>query len=233
MNIYDKQIMQGKMLAQMPQFKEKETKALRDIEQALKISSTPYVALSWGKQSGVLMHLVFRVDPTVPGVFWRGPESDLIANFSEVAKQFQEKWKIKYIEQFCEHDFKNTARDWQEENKKDCVFMGLCEDESNARRRTLAKANANNIFHYKNNTIRCCPLRQWTNQDIAAYVAKHGVPMLSTYHKFGFDVRTAARIKFGTSFTERGFDLLSGRQQEELLTSQEKRKEKKQNNEQL
>jgi len=101
--------------------------------------------------------------------------------------------------------------------------MGLCKDESKARKHTLSKADQNNIFRYQDGTIRCCPLRHWTNQDVAAYVAKYDVPMLSTYHKFGFDVRTAARIKFGTSFTELGFDLLSGCQQEKLLEAQAKR----------
>jgi len=110
LNIYDQQIAQGRMLMQFRQFKEKELKALQDIGAALKIASSPYVALSWGKQSSILMHQVFRVNTTIPGVFWVGPESDIIANFSEVARQFQEKWNIIYLEQFCEHDFKNTAK---------------------------------------------------------------------------------------------------------------------------
>jgi 3'-phosphoadenosine 5'-phosphosulfate sulfotransferase (PAPS reductase)/FAD synthetase len=224
-NIYEKQLTEGLMLSKMPQFRLKVDKALKDIKIALSLSKNQYVALSWGKQSSVLMHLVFRVNQKIPGVFWRGPESDIIANFTEVSKQFINKWNIIYIEQYCEEDFKNTARDWQINNMMDCVFMGLCEHESNARRCTLGKADKNNIFHYKNNTIRCCPLKTWSNMDIAAYVAQNNIPMLKTYHKFGFDARTAARIKFGTSFTELGFDLLSGREQGELLEAQKKRKE--------
>jgi hypothetical protein len=90
-------------------------------------------------------------------------------------------------------------------------------------------------FDNQNFQIDFIPIAEnnWEIAQTYGFYDPLGNIMGKTYHKFGFDVRTAARIKFGTSFTERGFDLLSGRQQEELLTSQEKRKEKKQNNEQL
>lgn len=227
MNLFDKQLKEGLFLSKMPQHKAKVTKALKDISFAISHTEKPYVALSWGKQSTVLMHLVFTLDTEIPGIFWKGPDSDIICNFNEIRDSFLNKWKIKYIEEYCEKDFKKTAKKWTRENHYDCVFMGLVEDESRNRKRTLNYADENNLFYYKDGTKRSCPLKKWNNMDIAAYVSMVGLPMLATYHIYGFDVRTSARIKFNEkSFTERGFDLLTSRQKNELLTNQAKRKVK-------
>lgn len=220
MGIFDNQLREGKMLAMLPAHKRKAEKAKADIIKMLELCQSPYVSLSWGKQSICLMHMVYTVNPNIEGVFWRGAETNIIADFDNVIKQFRAKWNINYQEQFCEYDFKNQARQWGIKNNKDGVFIGLVRDESKARRFTLAKADEHNIFAYKNETRRCCPLRYWSNTDIAAYVALYDLPMLSTYRKFGFDVRTSARIKIdGKSFTERGLDYLTSEQQEKLTQS--------------
>lgn len=230
MNIFDQQIKEGRLWATLPQFKCKVLNAKRDIEAMLSLCPNSYVALSWGKQSSVLMHLVFSIVPNIVGVFWRGPESEIIANFNEVKEKFISKWPIKYCEEYCEQDFKKAAREFPMMNNFSGVFIGIVKIESKGRKYTLGKGDKNNIFRYKTGVYRCCPLSDWNNLDIAAYVAVNDIPMLYTYHRFGFDVRTSARIKMGgKSFTERGFDLLTTKKQEELLYSQKQRELEKNN----
>lgn len=225
MGIYEQQLAQGKLLAMMPDHKRKVQKALADIRQMLTVCDTPYVSLSWGKQSICLMHLVYQVDQTVLGVFWRGPETHLIADFDDVIPEFCITYPINYHEEFCETDFKTQARQWGIDNRKDGVFMGLVREESKARRYTTAKADSHNIYQYSNGFLRSTPLRLWSDIDIAAYVAIHNLPMLSTYRKYGFGVRTSARIKMdGKSHTEKGMDYLTNEQQSRVIESQRRRK---------
>lgn len=226
MGIYERQLAEGKLLAMMPDHKRKVQKALADIEQMLAACRSPYVSLSWGKQSICLMHLVYRVDQTIPGVFWRGPETHLIADFDDVMLEFCVAYPINYHEENCEYDFKKQAWQWGLDNGKMGVFMGLVREESKARRYTLAKANVHNIYRYSDGLLRSTPLRLWGDMDIAAYAALHKLPMLSTYRKYGFGVRTSARIKIdGKSHTEKGMDYLTSEQQSQVIDSQWRRKD--------
>lgn len=217
MTIYEKQLAAGRMVAVLPPFAQKVTKALDDIRAMLTVAPTSYVALSWGKQSTVLAHLVFQVDATIPGVFWRGSETNIIADFNAVRDTFLTACPMPYQEEFCAVDFKTQARQWSRDQAMQGVFIGMVSDESQKRKYALAKADAQNIYRYADGFLRSCPLRQWSNLDIAAYVATHNIPMLSTYRRYGFDARTSARIKRGgASYTERGYDYLSRRDQSRL-----------------
>ena len=222
MGIYDDQLRQGRLLALMPQYKKKVAKALEDIKQMLMLCKSPYVSLSWGKQSSTLMHMVYSLDSSVPALFFRGPDTNIIADFDKVMKQFQAKWPIIYFEIEREFSYKERARQWEAETGKDGVFMGFARHESKARKYTLAKADANNIFVYKSKFLRSCPLRFWSDMDIAAYVATHEIPMLSTYHRLGFTARTSAGMHIGRA-SEIGMDSLTDEQRERLLAAQRKR----------
>lgn len=224
MGIYERQLAEGKLLAMMPDHKRKVQKALADIRQMLEKCKSSYVSLSWGKQSICLMHLVYQVDQTVQGVFWRGPETHLIADFDDVMLEFCVTYPINYHEENCEYDFKKQARQWGLDNDKTGVFMGLVREESKARRFTLAKSDEYNIYQYGDGFLRSTPLRLWSDMDIAAYAASNNLPMLSTYRKYGFSVRTSARIKIdGKSHTEKGMDYLTSEQQSQVTKSQRRR----------
>lgn len=215
------------MLSGMPWFADKVNKALDDIKHALTISHHPYVSLSWGKQSVVMMHLVWTVDKSIPAVFWRGEETSIINDFDEVIRQFCARYPLNYQEEFCQHSFKEQARQWTRDNKKDLLFMGLVRFESKGRKKTLEAGDAHNIFIYQSGLLRSCPLHDWTNEDIAAYHALHDLPVLSTYRKYGFDARTSARIKLGCdSYTERGLDYLTEDQKHRLMDLKHERETK-------
>lgn len=216
-NIYDQQIAAGRILAMMPQWKRKEQKALDDIREMLRRCSRPYVSLSWGKQSTCLMHMVYRIAPSVDGWFFREVETDIIADFNSVIEQFLEKWPINYHEEMAYNaDIEGTAKRIEQKNGYCGVFFGFARHESKGRRFTLAKADEYNVFEYANGFLRSTPLRFWTDEDIAAYVATYDLPMLNLYHRFGFHTRTSAGLTLGTH-AEVGFDQMTPEQRHQIL----------------
>jgi 3'-phosphoadenosine 5'-phosphosulfate sulfotransferase (PAPS reductase)/FAD synthetase len=73
--------------------------------------------------------------------------------------------------------------------------MGLSKDESKGRRITTSLNTTpwRTIFRYANGKYRCTPIQAWTQNDLAAYIAKNGIPLLSAYND-GLKARTTARI---------------------------------------
>ncbi|MBP8055083.1 MAG: hypothetical protein KA314_04545 [Chloroflexi bacterium] len=229
MGIFENQLREGKMLALLPMHKRKVEQAKADIARMLESCQSPYVSLSWGKQSICLMHMVYSLAPDVPGLFFREPETHLIADFDSVIKQFCARWNIQYFDVMLNKPSHQAAADEQEQaHGWDGVFMGFARHESKVRKFTLSKADKHNIFTYKNGFRRSCPLRLWSDMDIAAYVAPRDIPMLSLYRKFGFSIRTSAGIEMGTAekpdHSEIGFDNMTGEQKDKILESQRRRK---------
>lgn len=217
MGIYEAQLQQGMLLSHLPQWKAMEKKAIEDIRHFITICKRPYVSLSWGKQSTILAHMAYRCAKEFHIIFINEPDTDILANFAEVRTQFLQKWTINYIQYFMREGFlKDFAEEFENEHGYDGIIMGLAEIESKSRKMTLRKADKHNIFYYKNGKKRCCPLRKWKNIDIAAYVAKYKIPMLSTYHRYGFDARTASKISTQGKHSKEGFLLLPGNVQKEL-----------------
>lgn len=79
----------------------------------------------------------------------------------------------------------------------DGFFMGLAKEESKGRRITLSMTwNGQphpSVFRYWDGKYRCCPLMNWNEKDIAAYVATNELPLLDEYETFGLEARTTAR----------------------------------------
>ncbi len=74
---------------------------------------------------------------------------------------------------------------------------GLAIEESFGRWQTLTKKWKGqphlSIFKYKDGKYRCCPLMRWKVEEIAAYVATHGLRLLDEYEAHGLEARTTAR----------------------------------------
>lgn len=215
MNPYKQQIMEGLIMSRLPQFKQKEKKALQDIRHMLSICPMSYVACSWGKQSIVLTHMAYHINQRVKIVFFREPESELIADFGNVRDEFMSLWGINYMEILVEDGNLKKQGDILLQKDLDGVFLGLAACESKGRRYTLKKGDYHNILKYNDGTYRCCPLAKWTEMDCAAYIAKHKLPVLETYKKFGFFVRTSAGVTPG-SHAEQGIDLMTSSAQAEI-----------------
>ncbi|MCK9327750.1 MAG: hypothetical protein M0P69_19805 [Bacteroidales bacterium] len=213
-NLFKKQITEGRIFSRTAVFKAKVRKALTDLAHAFRAGPS-YLALSWGKQSIILAHMIWTMDTEVKCVFRKNPLSDLINNFNEVKDSFLSRWKINYEELEGDTDLKGNGLKYMQENGLTVVIMGLAADESNGRRITLAAADKFNLYRYSNGFMRSCPLRHWKIMDIAAYTAAYDLPALDTYKKFGLQQRTSAGITPGTH-AEAGIDLLSDEKQKKV-----------------
>ena len=200
------------MYARLPQYIRKENKAKSDIAAMLRKCEKTYVALSWGKQSIICAHMAYNVSKDILCVHWTGPDAQLIADFDNTRDLFLNRWPVKYIELSEGHEGKLMAaiKEFVSNHKMEGVILGLAKCESKGRRHTLRKNDKQNIYTYASGVCqyRCCPLADWTNEDLAAYISKHNIPLLSTYRRYGLDVRTSVGVTPG-SHAEQGIDLLS------------------------
>lgn len=173
------------------------------------ICNYPYLALSWGKQSIVLAHLIFKLRPETPMIFLRSWESYMLHDYENVINQFP--FPINYHECFKDNVSWNdwTWKETRDYGSKDIqtmadecfpewdgVVMGLSKDESVARRITCSSSNTDwkTIFQYKDGRYRCTPIQFWNNNDLAAYISVNEIQLLSTYKNTGLVGRTTARI---------------------------------------
>lgn len=184
------------LYAQLKQFKYLVNKTSGFIRWALERVENPYVACSFGKDSAVMLHLVLQHRPDIPVRFASHPETRLLDNYDEVIEKWIEKG-INYHEIFCDGDLvkvKNAQRnalDAMNENW-DSFFVGIRMQESFGRRVSLKKLG---MFHkLANGRIKICPMADWTEHDISAYVFSNDLPTLSKYHKEGFSARTTSGI---------------------------------------
>lgn len=173
------------------------------------ICDNPYLALSWGKQSIILAHIIYELRPQTPMLFLRSWESYLLHDYEHVIRQFP--FNINYIEHFKDNVSWNNwtwkqTRDYgsndlqqmadQSFPKWDGVIMGLSKDESVARRITCSSSNTEwrTIFKYNDGRYRCTPIQFWNLNDLAAYISVNKIELLSTYNNTGLKGRTTARI---------------------------------------
>lgn len=190
--------------ASTPKFKSKVDKAIAVIREALDIAPA-YVACSWGKDSVVMLHLCQQVMTDIPVMFAEGFFMDSYDNFSEVQRQYCDRFStnLTTIGQTESESLlprkepapKTAARIYQEQSGYQLVFMGLRTEESKNRSRSIKKYGL--IHQYKSGCYRACPLGFWQTKDIWGYIVLHNLPYLNSYDrrdKFGTDSRTTAHV---------------------------------------
>ena len=192
--------------------------SLSIVQQMLGLSKNPYIALSFGKDSLVMMDLVYRLSPGVKCLFLKSEESFLMYNYEELIEWYQKNRQLNLhivkTQRLSEHNF-----DWNRARKAgnqdfyldgffdgyDGIFMGLRMEESPPRMVTLAAKEHNRIGKFimqyqagkRKGMYRCCPVAEWTSFEIMFYLQKCKLPMLDVY-RLGDHIRTTARIT-GTS----------------------------------
>lgn len=188
-------------------------KSMRIIEQMLSICSKPYLALSFGKDSLVMLDLVRGLNQNIKCLFLKSEESFLMYNYEEVINNYKERGLNLHIVET--NRLSENQGDWNKARKAgnkdfllddffqgfDGVFMGLRIEESKARRITLIKKENNvigpRIMRYKSGKregmYRCCPVADWTSFEIMHYLKEKNLPFLDVYEQ-GNHIRTTARI---------------------------------------
>lgn len=170
--------------AQLPAFKRKVERSLAVIKEALAIGPA-YVAVSWGKDSVVMLHLCQQVQPDILAVFLGHSEQDLISNFSEVAELYCSKWSTNYLPIHLSREEEliydpQKIRKTMASIKLPVAFVGVRAEESINRRRSLKRYGA--IHQYKHTgKTRCFPLAYWGWEDVWGYICSNDLPYLSAY----------------------------------------------------
>jgi phosphoadenosine phosphosulfate reductase len=169
--------------AQLPQFERKVERSLEVIREALAIGPA-YVAVSWGKDSVVMLHLCQQVQRDIEAFHLCVAHRHYFGNYDAVITQYKAKFGLNYHEVQLNHrnlifggstaDYLRTAA-----NSKNC-FIGLRKEESRSRKISLSKYGA--IHQYQGGKeFRFCPIEHWNLQDIWAYHALHDLPHLDYY----------------------------------------------------
>jgi 3'-phosphoadenosine 5'-phosphosulfate sulfotransferase (PAPS reductase)/FAD synthetase len=183
---------------------------------AFELCQHPFIAFSAGKDSAVMLHIAAELYPNADVRILTGGETRLIhSNIDDVLAWWKERYPdLKMREVFIDRVFspewidksffeqyKTFNNEWDNylhTELDDGVFLGLRSAESNFRRIWLQmRMNGFAIRQYTgqkyNGVYRICPLADWSEKDIAAYIVKNSIPLLSGYEN-GFDARTKTRI---------------------------------------
>lgn len=88
--------------------------------------------------------------------------------------------KEKRIFNLTNYDYVKKSNDFEKENDIDLNIIGMRKDESKRRRIVLSKKGS--IYQTKSRkSITCCPLLDFTNDDIWAYIFSNNLKYLSIY----------------------------------------------------
>lgn len=183
------------LYAQMPEYKFLVRKTSSFIRWALSNVENPYLACSFGKDSSVMLHLVFNQFPNIKVKFLGKTETDLIDDYSEVINWWQKRnvliERITY-KGWMEGGTKTGIANNMQADGHDSFFVGIRKDESVGRRITLKKDGK--FFKMKDGKVRIAPLADWTVKDISAYMIANNLPVLNAYKREGFAARTTSNI---------------------------------------
>lgn len=177
---------------------------LRKVEQAQQIisdgltaCSAPYVAMSFGKDSAAMLHLVQEVRPDIEARFIRWTESQYLDDFDRVIGEWQQLGINLSILDLHRDSINEKGGDrWDKLQKlsdADGFFVGLRAQE-NQRSRGMTLRVHGTVYKLANSMVRICPLAWWSTDDVAAYTIQHDLPMLDAYKADGFEQRTSARV---------------------------------------
>ena len=186
--------------AQMNPYKALVNKTSGFIQWALNKVKDPYLACSFGKDSGVMLHLVLQQLPNIPVIFISRKETNLVDNYKEVIAEWGNLniHEINFMGNTLDFVDKSVIKTAIEPIKQnfDSFFVGLRAEEAVGRRITLR--HHGNFYKMKDGLVRICPLAHWSTRDIATYCLSNNLPTLNKYKIEGFDARTTAGISSKT-----------------------------------
>lgn len=189
------------------QHKHKVAQTVARIREALTASRMPYVAFSGGKDSLVLAWLVERITGGVT-LAWSDDELEYpetvemmttlhdtgslaFAVTSGVSRHAN--WFAPWTDRpFWRDPLPGTIwidgdqDDWMASQGYDLTFVGTRAEESRKRRDWLVYANATWGATYPTRSgtgTRCCPMWDWSSDDVWAYTVTHDVPVNPVYHR--------------------------------------------------
>lgn len=171
----------------------------------------PYLALSFGKDSLVMLDLVRSVRPDINCIFLESEESRLLYDYDRVISLYlKDGLNLTTVKtnRLSENETWTAARKagnadffLSEFEGWDGVFMGLRIEESKSRKYSLIKKENNEISDKimvyrtgpRKGMLRCCPMAYWTAFEVLFYLKEKNLPYLNVYDN-GHFIRTTARL---------------------------------------
>lgn len=144
-----------------------------------------HCAVSWGKDSVVLAHLLLGVFPDVPLVYLRqstqNPDCPRVRDYYLRHFPGQPYHEIPVLYGAGEVSHANLA--WQESIRQarerfGPPLLGIRADESSARTLSVCRFGLNT-------NSSCRPLARWTAGDVFSYLSQHGLPVHPVYAMLG------------------------------------------------
>jgi len=184
-------------------------RALALIVEGLARCQAPYVAFSGGKDSSALLHLVLQVRSRMTArILTSGETRQVHGNIDVVLDWWRQRYSGLELQEICVDRVWSDEwadADWTAQRKAgrrdiakllpgghDGAFLGLRDEESNARRMATRKYGP--IRRHADGLYVICPLFAWRLADVGAVLAECGAPLLSAYEAEGLDARTTMRL---------------------------------------
>lgn len=157
------------------------------IAEALDELPPAFVAVSWGKDSIVMLHLIQTQAPDIPAVHVGDSHEDWLGNYGEVRDAYRARWPIAEYHQIEVEvggpSVTTAVNDTDIPRRLPTRFLGLRLEENGGRLYALRRYGA--IHQYTTGgqagQWRVCPLIDWSWMDVWAYTAVHELPHLATY----------------------------------------------------
>lgn len=158
------------------------------VRKAVDLSELGYVALSGGKDSTVVYGLIREVLPNIPAVWsddeWWLPETmayiqRLQAGGLDVRQIRTTAWHTDWFAIQGDYD---SIPDYAHQQGWQLVYLGLRQEESNARRmhlRTLGPL----FFAKSDQTWHCNPIHDWSWQDVWGYIVSNHLDYNRAYDR--------------------------------------------------
>lgn len=205
--------------SKFPAHQKRVQKSQEIIREALTQMERPYAAVSFGKDSLVLMHMVIQERPDIP-IVWsdRGLEAELPETYALI-ETLKEKYHINLVvlkpeismfeiyrryglPEIDDHVSRLTVKEinlvwtfakYTKETGSDGYFQGLRADESHGR--TMMARKYGVLFTRKrDNFLTCNPLFWWTARDVWAYIVENKIPYHPEYDNTKFRSREEIRL---------------------------------------
>lgn len=187
--------------ARMPGYQQQVARSLKILREFFAKTDSPHIAVSWGKDSLVCLHLALKINSNVKGIWFdRGKGGDL-PEIYELAERLKNQWRLnlhqvptlRSVWEIYEQDGaeaiaagdalrKNmwaSSADYFAKHPCDGEIMGLRAQEAKGRRANLAGRGL--LFKKKSGIWSCNPIGYWSGNDVWAYLISNDIPYPPIY----------------------------------------------------
>ena len=161
----------------LPKFKRRVAEALEVIQEALAIAPS-YCAVSWGKDSVVMLHLCQQLESDILAVNIADEYQHLQDSYAQVELDYVGRFKPN-LQKIISTDGKFNPIYQQLKSSTPMALVGCRAEESKVRKMAICKYGL--IHQYDDGRHRAFPLAWWKWQDVWAYICLNDLPYLRSY----------------------------------------------------